>query len=63
MSNKKQAKTSAEGTRIGVERFLQEKPQSKGTQAVLRAKHSMEAWPLAEWEKIVVRDMQTKIRG
>lgn len=63
MSKKQEVKTPPDNVKMGLGRFLDEKPQTSGVRAVLRSKHRMEVHTIIEWQAIIKQDMQTKIRG
>mgnify|MGYP000880451376 CR=1 FL=1 len=47
---------------IGLERFLQLKPQKRGITAILRSKYAAEIHMQAEWETIVMNVLHRKVK-
>lgn len=48
--------------KIGLERFLQVKPQKRGIMAILRSKYAAEVHVQAEWETIVMNVLNRKVK-
>ena len=48
--------------KIGLERFLQLKPQKHGIMAILRSKYAAEIHMQAEWETIVMNVLHRKVK-
>ena len=55
-------KTKPVEKKIGLERFLQLKPQKRGITAILRSKYAAEIHMQAEWETIVMNVLHRKVK-
>lgn len=62
MSKTETEKTETPKKGIGLERFLQLKPQRRGIMAILRNKYAAEIHVQAEWETIVMNVIHRKVK-